>query len=360
MSAEASDAGVPCMLMRGGTSKGAFFLAADLPSVPASRDDLLLRIMGSPDVAQIDGLGGAHPLTSKVAVVSRSAEPGVDLDYLFLQIGVDEAIVGTAQTCGNLLAGVAPFGIERGLIPASDPVTTVRIHLLNTGDLAVATIATPGGRVDYDGELAIDGVPGTAGAISLETVPDPKARALLPTGNIVDVVEGFRATLIDGGMPVVLLAAADLGVTGTEAPSELEGRTELKERIEGVRRAAGAAMGLGDVTDQTVPKVFLLSEPRNGGAIATRAFIPHRVHTSIGVLMAASVAAGIRIPGALGSDLARPADDDAVTLIEHPGGSYPARVRVDQDADGTWSAVSTSLRTARKIFDGRVFPRPRR
>ncbi|MGV9193957.1 4-oxalomesaconate tautomerase [Microbacterium sp. MC2] len=350
--------GIACMLMRGGTSKGAYFLAGDLPADPAERDDVLLRVMGSPDPHQIDGLGGAHPLTSKVAIVSRSPEPGVDVDYLFAQVGVDQPVVSTAQTCGNLLAGVAPFAIERGLVSAAADTTTVRIRLLNTGDIATAVFATPGGRVDYAGEARIDGVPGQACAIDLALTAAP-GKPLLPTGNVADEVARHPVTLIDNGMPVVLMDAAEFGVDGSETPAALEARTELAAEVEKVRRAAGTLMGLGDVSAQTVPKMFLLAPPRAGGAIATRAFIPHRVHTSIGVLMAASVAAGIRIPGAVGADLAQlPASTDAPTPLEHPGGVFPADVRVERDADGTWRATSLSLRTARKIFDGRVFPRP--
>ena len=345
------------MLMRGGTSKGAYFLAEDVPADPVERDDLLLRIMGSPDPAQIDGLGGAHPLTSKVAIVSRSEEPGVDIDYLFLQVVVDEPTVSDAQTCGNLLAGVGPFAIERGLVQPGGEYTTVRIRLLNTGDLATQTFPTPDGRVEYEGDTAIDGVPGTAARIDIEMAPADDAH-LLPTGHVVDEIDGHRATLIDNGMPVVLLRADEFGITGDESPADLEQNADLAAAVERIRVAAGSLMGLGDVTEATVPKVFLLSPPRHGGVISTRAFIPHRVHTSIGVLMAASVAAGVCIPGTVAADLANPPDDGPVD-IEHPSGTFPSQVSVARTVDGTWRATSTSVRTARKIFDGVVFPRPR-
>lgn len=348
--------GIRCMVLRGGTSKGAFFLADDLPSDPAERDDLLLRIMGSPDPTQIDGLGGAHPLTSKVAVVSLSDAPGIDLDYLFFQVSVDEPVVGTAQTCGNLLAAVGPFAVERGLTRAIDDRTTLRIRLLNTGDVATVAFATPDGRVSYDGDVAIDGVPGTAAGIDIDLTGGDKP--LLPTGSVSDEIAGHRVTLIDNGMPVVLLRADEFGVDGDESPADLEERADLRDEIERIRLAAGPLMGLGDVSQQTVPKMFLLSAPRGDGAISTRAFIPSRVHTSIGVLMAASVAAGIRIPGAVGSDLARIADD-ATTAVEHPTGTFPAAVTVTRTGE-TWRASSASVRTARKIFDGTVFARPRR
>jgi len=344
------------MLMRGGTSKGLFFVGSDLPSDVAARDAILLSAMGSPDPTQIDGVGGAHPLRSKVAIVSPSSEEGVDLDYLFLQVVVDEPVVADLQTCGNMLAGVGPFAVERGLVAAGDPSTTVRIRLINTGDLAIETFPTPGGVPEYSGDTAIDGVPGTAAAIEIEMGDESSAKALLPTGNIVDAVAGLRATLIDNGMPVVMLAAAEFGVTGEEAPEDLESRGDLTTEIEKVRLEAGRLMGLGDVSDQTVPKVFLLSAPRHGGAIGTRGFIPKKVHSSIGVLMAASIAAGLRIPGAVGSDLAVLAEGDT-TVIEHPSGSFPAKVRVYPGTDGVWRGTSTSIRTARKLFDGTVFPR---
>ncbi|MEZ3159367.1 4-oxalomesaconate tautomerase [Microbacterium sp. BWT-B31] len=354
--ADAVRDGIRCMMMRGGTSKGAYFLAGDLPADAGERDDLLLRIMGSPDPRQIDGIGGAHPLTSKVAVVSPSTEPGIDVDYLFLQVVVDQAIISSAQTCGNLLAGVGPFALERGLVPAGGDSTSVRIRLVNTGDVSTAVFATPGGRPDYDGDIAIDGVPGTAGGICLELASG--ATPLLPTGRVVDVIDGHEATLIDNGMPVVLLRADEFGVTGDQTPDDLEARPDLAAALERIRLAAGPMFGLGDVTSQTVPKVFLLSPPRGGGAVSTRAFIPHRVHTSIGVLMAASVAAGVRIPGAVGADLAIVPAEGALG-IEHPSGVFDARVSVSQDSAGVWHGTSTSVRTARKLFDGVVFARPR-
>ncbi|TDN87806.1 4-oxalomesaconate tautomerase [Microbacterium sp. BK668] len=346
--------GIPCILMRGGTSKGAYFLADDLPSNHGVRDALLLSIMGSPDAKQIDGIGGAHPLTSKVAIVSRSAEPGIDVDYLFLQVAVDEPVVTDAQTCGNLLAGVGPFAVERGLLAAGGAETTVRIRLVNTGDVATAVFPTPGGRPDYAGSQAIDGVPGTAARVELELASG--GRPLLPTGRASDEVAGHRATLVDNGMPVVLLRADEFGVRGDETPAELEERADLRASVEAVRLAAGALMGLGDVADMTVPKMFLLSPPRAAGAISTRAFIPSRVHPSIGVLMAASVAAGISIPDSVGADLARLPESGPIE-VEHPSGSFPALVHVRQADDGAWTATSTSIRTARKLFDGVVFPR---
>jgi 4-oxalomesaconate tautomerase len=346
--------GIRCMLMRGGTSKGAYFLSDDLPEDAAERDALLLRIMGSPDPRQIDGLGGAHPLTSKVAVVSASREPEIDVDYLFLQVGVDEPTVGTTQTCGNLLAGVGPFALERGLVEAPGDEARVRIRLMNTGDVATATFAVAEGRPVYDGDAAIDGVPGFGAPIQLRV---QGARPLFPTGSVTDVVAGHRVSLVDNGMPVVLVRAEDVGATGTETPAELEDDPGVRAAVEEIRLAAGPLMRLGDVSHQTVPKAILVSAAQNGGVVSTRAFIPHRVHTGIGVLMAASVAAGVSVEGAVGSDIARLPRSGGFD-IEHPSGVTTARVQVARDGAGVWHAASVSVRTARKIFDGTVFPRP--
>jgi 4-oxalomesaconate tautomerase len=348
---------VRCALMRGGTSKGAYFLAEDLPADPGARADLLLRIMGSPDPRQIDGLGGAHPLTSKVAVVSGSDDPEADVDYLFLQVGVDRPEVTDRQNCGNILAGVGPFAVERGLVPAGDTATSVRIRMRNTGELAIATFPTPGGRVDYTGDTAISGVPGTAAAVVIEF--PQSGSPLLPTGNVRDTVAGTEVTCVDNGMPVVLVAAAELKVTGYESPRDLEEDVALADRVREIRLAAGRLMGLGDVESATVPKVSLLAPPRDGGAVTTRTFIPVRCHTSIGVLGAASVAAGLLLPGGVGEGIARlPADGDRIR-IEHPTGFLEVETAVDPGSGGTAPVVRRTavVRTARKIFDGTVFPR---
>ncbi|GAA2299673.1 4-oxalomesaconate tautomerase [Streptomyces kunmingensis] len=348
---------VRCLLMRGGTSKGAYFLAGDLPAEPAARDDLLLRVMGSPDPRQIDGLGGAHPLTSKVAVVSSSADPEADVDYLFLQVGVDKPEVSDRQNCGNLLAGVGPFAVERGLVAPGPRETAVRIRMVNSGDLATATFPTPGGRVEYAGNAEISGVPGTAAPVVIEFPPG--SAPLLPTGHVRDTVAGIEVTCVDNGMPTVLIPAESLEVTGYEDPKELEENPELAARLHELRLAAGELMGLGDVSATTVPKLTLLAPPRHGGAVATRTFIPVRCHTSIGVLGAASVAAGLRIEGSVGAPLAAPPGDGDRLRIEHPTGFTDIESSLTTGPDGLPRARRTAVvRTARKIFDGTVFPRP--
>ncbi|MBD2899572.1 (4E)-oxalomesaconate Delta-isomerase [Actinomadura sp. RB99] len=344
--------GIRCMMMRGGTSKGAYFLAGDLPADPAERDELLLRVMGTPDPRQIDGIGGAHPLTSKVAVVSPSRRPDVDVDYLFLQLGVGEPTVSDRQNCGNLLAGIGPFAVERGLVAAGPDRSGVRIRMVNSDSVATATFATPGGAVDYDGDTAISGVPGTAAPVVLdfEDTEGSACGALLPTGNVRDVVDGVEVTCVDNGMPVVVAAASDLGVTGYEDPADL---ARLRDRIQSLRLAAGKLMGLGDVSDASVPKTTLVAPPRDGGAVCTRTFIPLRVHASIGVLGAVTVATALLMDGAVGHDLADLPAPGAPMGIEHPTG----RLDVAVELDGASVRRSSVVRTARKLFDGTVFPR---
>ncbi len=344
------------MWMRGGTSKGGYFLKDDLPADAAARDALLLRLMGSPDPRQIDGMGGADPLTSKVAVVAPSTRPGVDVDYLFLQVFVDQALVSDAQNCGNILAGVAPFAIERGLVKAAHGETRVTIFMENTGQIAIATVPTPENEVRYDGPARIDGVPGTAAPIPLEfrDTAGSSCGALLPSGQAVDMVDGVPVTLIDNGMPCVVLKAADVGATGYESREELDGATDLKARIEAIRLAVGARMNLGDVSGKSVPKMMLVAPPRQGGTVTVRSFIPHRAHASIGVLGAVTVATACLIEGSPAAEVAQIPPGARKTLsVEHPSGETSCVVDIDAQGQVTSAAV---LRTARKLMDGTVFP----
>jgi 4-oxalomesaconate tautomerase len=346
--------GIRCLWMRGGTSKGAYFLAGDLPSDSGERDRFLLRIMGSPDPRQIDGIGGADPLTSKVAVLSPSSRDDADVDYLFLQVFVDQPLVSGAQGCGNILAGVGPAAIERGLVAAQGEETEVRIHMVNTGEVAVARVETPGGRVNYAGSTAIAGVPGSHAPIPLmfTNIAGSMCGALLPTGNAVDVIDGIEATLIDNGMPCVVMRAADFGLTGQETREELEANDGLKARIEAIRLEAGPMMNLGDVREASVPKMTLVSAPTAGGVINTRSLIPHRVHASVGVFAAVSVATACLLPESPAAAFAKIPSDNRFN-VEHPTGM--AEVFIERAADGTVTSAGT-VRTARKLFDGQVFP----
>jgi len=354
---------IPCTLMRGGTSKGLYFHAKDLPAERDARDRVLLAAMGSPDERQIDGVGGAHPLTSKVAVISPSTRPDADVDYLFLQVVVDKAEVSDSQNCGNLLAGVGPWAIDNGLVPVAGETTAVRIHMVNTASIAVAQVQTPGGVVEYEGKARIDGVPGTAAPVMLDflDVAGSSCGALFPTGNLVDEVEGVQVTCVDNGMPVVMLRATDLGKRGDESPEALEADSELRARVEAIRLAIGPHMNLGDVKKKTVPKMCLVSPPKAGGTVNTRNFIPHRVHEAIGVLGAVSVATACVAPGTVGSEYAEGVgalDANGVALsldIEHPTGFFTVAMEVALEEGVIKVRRSALLRTTRKLFRGEVY-----
>jgi 4-oxalomesaconate tautomerase len=355
---------IPCLLMRGGTSKGAYFLKRDLPADTPTRDRVLLAAFGSPDARQIDGIGGADSLTSKVAIISAPTRPDADIDYLFLQVVVNEPRVDTSQNCGNILAGVGPFAIERGLVVPTGDLTRVRIHMVNTQSIAVAAVPTPGGVVQYAGEARIDGVPGTASPIVIDflDIAGGSCGKLLPTGNVRDTFEGVPVTCIDNGMPVVLIRACDLGVTGNEAPKVLEADKALKARVDAIRMAAGRAMNLGDVTAKTVPKISLISAPTVGGVIGTRTFIPHKVHDAIGVFGAVSVATACLLPGSVADGIAdisragKAADGSQTVDVEHPTGFFTVAMVVGQDGNGVVVVErSALLRTARKIMAGHIY-----
>lgn len=350
---------IPATLMRGGTSKALYFHVDALPRDRAARDRVLLAAMGSPDLRQIDGVGGAHPLTSKVAVIGPASRADADVDYLFLQVGVDRAEVSDTQNCGNVLAGVGPWAIEHGLVAAADPVTAVRIHMLNTASIAVAHVSTPGRVVEYEGEARIDGVPGTAAAIQIDflDVTGSSCGSLLPTGQAADRIDGIDVTCIDNGMPVVILRAADFGKTGAESPAELEADGALRARLERLRLALGPRMNLGDVAKKTVPKMSLVSAALHGGALNTRTFIPHRVHEAIGVLGAVSVATACVLPGSVAARLAGfdGAGGAHRVDIEHPGGFFTVDISVTIDGGTLVVQRAALLRTARKLMSGDVY-----
>jgi 4-oxalomesaconate tautomerase len=360
-----SQTAIRASAMRGGTSKGLFFIEADLPADTDTRDAVLLAAMGSPDAREIDGMGGAHPLTSKIAVVSPSSRDDADVEYLFLQVWPDRPEVSDSQNCGNMLAGVGPFAIEQGLVTVAGDVTPVRIWMRNTSTLAIAAVETPGGLVQYTGPARIDGVPGTHAPIPIEfaDVAGSTCGALLPTGNVTDEIEGTQVTCVDNGMPVVCLAAADFGLTGQESPADLEANDELRKRVEAIRLAAGPLMNLGDVTNQTVPKMSLLSPPSHGGAVSTRTFIPHRVHEAIGVFGAVSVATACMLPGSVAHAIAKlpagPGEEagaggDTDIEVEHPTGFFTVTLAVEV-SDGTVTVTrSALLRTARLLMRGEV------
>lgn len=340
-------------MIRGGTSKGAYFLARDLPADAALRDDVLLAAMGSPDTRQIDGIGGANSLTSKVAIVRRSDRAGIDVDYLFAQVVLDEPRVDYGQNCGNILAGVGPFALERGLVTPKGDVSRVRIFMENTGQTATAIVQTPGREVTYLGNARIDGVPGTSAPVivEFEDIAGSSCGSLLPSGNSQDVIDGISVTCIDNGMPVVLIRAADVDITGYENPAQLDANVELKKRIESIRLKAGLLMNLGDVSAKTVPKICLIARPAAQGAISSRSFIPHKCHASIGVFGAVSVASACLLPDSVAAGLAKvPFGENLRLSVEHPTGEFTVELRLNRGA----LVGCGLLRTARPLFDGQV------
>jgi 4-oxalomesaconate tautomerase len=349
---------IPCVIMRGGTSRGPFFLASDLPEDRATRDEVLLAIMGSPHEIQIDGIGGSHSVTSKAAIISRSRRPDADVDYLFAQVQIREKFVDTKPNCGNMLVAVGPFAIEAGLVPARDGETPVRIFNVNTQSLVEAIVQTPGGRVTYEGEASIDGVPGTAAPVGINfgSAIGAVTGRMLPTGRPSDMIDGVEVSCVDIAMPLVMMRAADLGKTGLETPDELDADRTLMARMETIRRKAGLLMGMGDVSRNVVPKLALLAPPRRGGAVSSRYFVPETCHKSHPVTGTVCIAAACAIPGTVAAQIAPlPRAPQGMVRIEHPSG----QIVIDLDADLTGGRQdlrrAALIRTARRIFEGGVF-----
>lgn len=356
---------IPCYYMRGGTSKGPFFLASDLPGDQATRDKVLLAIMGSPDKRQIDGLGGAHPLTSKVGIVSLSNTPDVDLDFLFGQLQPDKDTVDTTPNCGNMLAAVVPFAIERGLLKTQGATTTARVLTLNTDMQCDVTVLTPGNKVQYTGDARIDGAPGTSAPITINFLDTAGSvcPGLLPTGKVKDTVhvqgESFaefeiEVTCIDNGMPLVMVRATDMGRTGYENVADLNADTELKTKLEALRLKVSLQMGLGDVTLKNYPKMTLIAAPKDGGSITTRSFIPHVCHDAIGVLAAVTVGTACVLKGSVCEGIAVvPTDEIKKISVEHPTGEFSVELETDP-ANPQNVTKAALLRTARLIMRGEV------
>ncbi len=350
---------IPCTLMRGGTSKGPYFHARDLPSDPAERNRVLLLAMGSPHARQIDGIGGGDTLTSKVVIVSASTRPDIDIEYLFAQVSVETSTVDTTPNCGNMLSGVGPFAIENGLVKAQDPVTTLQILNINTGKVVEAVVQTPGGVVSYDGPARINGVPGSGAPIVLnfKNAAGAKTGRLLPTGSAVDVVDGVEVSCVDFSTPLVFVPAIAVGKTGYESKKELDADPRLLERLESIRLQVALKAGLGDVRDKVLPKIALVAPPRGEGVIASRYFTPWNCHSAYAVTGALCLSAATVIPGTVVNRLARPheADPDLVT-IEQPAGTLDIRLQFADGSPGEYPVIVSAglVRTARKLFEGVV------
>ncbi|WP_426959620.1 4-oxalomesaconate tautomerase [Muricoccus radiodurans] len=343
---------IPCVMMRGGTSRGPYFLATDLPEDPATRDAVLLAAMGSPHRLQVDGIGGGDTLTSKVAIVSRSTEPGVDVNYLFAQVSVDKAIVDTRPNCGNMLSGVGPFAVEAGIVPARDGTTPVVIRNQNTGALVEAVVQTPGGEVTYEGEASIPGVAGTAAPVILKfrDIMGGKCGALFPTGNVADEIQGVRATLIDCAMPVMIVEAAALGASALSPPAEIEADPVLMARIESLRVEAGMRMNLGDVRDSVIPKPVLVGPSPEAADLAARYLTPHAVHKAMAVTGGIAIAVASRTPGTVAHAVTTVHTADDTARIAHPSGVIEIALGMKENGV-EWAGV---LRTARRIFEGNL------
>ncbi|GAB3114002.1 4-oxalomesaconate tautomerase [Aestuariicella hydrocarbonica] len=353
---------VPFMQFRGGSSKGLYFLASDLPADPAERNQWLLSAVGR-DARQIDGLGGGDPLTSKVGIIALSSRDDADIDYLFVQVVVGENRVDTTPNCGNILAGVGPFAVETGLMAVQGPETRVRVHMLNSGKLCELVLQTPNGAMNYDGDTRIDGVPGTSAPVicNYMDVAGSACGSLLPTGNVLDVVDGIEVTCVDNGMPVVVLRAEDMGIVGDESPAELNANEVLKARLQSIRLQLGPMMNLGDVDGAAVPKMCLISEPQRGGVINTRTFIPYQCHAAIGVLGAVSAATACILPGSVAEGIAQVdlttlgIDNPLQLSVEHPSGEFSVSLAVDNNGERPDVRKAGLLRTARLLSRGEVF-----
>ncbi|KAF7727033.1 hypothetical protein EC973_008080 [Apophysomyces ossiformis] len=349
-----------CTLMRGGTSRGPFFLANDLPSDPYARDKALLDLMGSGHELMIDGLGGGNSLTSKVAIISRSKRPGVDVDYLFAQVGIKNRTVDMQANCGNMMAAVGPFAIERGLVSVSHPETTVRVYNENTNKCTDLVVQTPAGQVQYDGDCAISGVPGTASPIYMHfrDAIGAKTGKMLPTGHVVDVIRHKPVSCLDVGVPVIFLRALDFGLTATESRTELNNNKPLLTEIEAIRREAGFLMGLGNVAGSVLPKVALIGLPTTEeGVVAARYFVPDSCHASFAVTGALCLSSAAVLKGTIVNDIAQPrlklvGKNHVPMVIEHPSGKIQIETFLDDNANFSHGSI---VRTARKIFEGSVF-----
>lgn len=346
---------IPCVLMRGGTSRGPFFLSSDLPDDQVERDAALLSIMGTGHPLQIDGIGGGNPVTSKVAIVGPSKTDGADIDYLFAQVRVDRQYVDYSPNCGNMLAAVGPFAIEAGLVQATGDNTLVRIHNVNTGKAIEAKVPTRGSEVLYLGDASIDGVPGSAAPIALTFVDAAGAKTgkLLPTGNPVDIIDGIEVTAIDCAMPMVLMRAQDLGVTGYESPQDLSANEELIKRMNRTRVAAGRMMGMGDVADMVIPKPVLISPARKGGTLSVRYFMPNDCHPALATTGAVGIATAAVTEGSIVFEEAGRPTVPTQVQIEHPAGRLDVQLKVRNGA-----ITAGLLRTARRLFEGYAFAKP--
>jgi len=346
---------IPCIFMRGGTSRGPYFIKSDLPDDIPTRDKVLLAAMGSPDNRQIDGLGGADPVKSKVAIVSKSDEAGVDVNYHFAQVKIDEPIVDTKPSCGNMLIGVGPFSIERGLVEAQDGLTKVVIRDVNTGMKIEETVRTPNKIVSYEGDLKIDGVPNPGSPVDLSflEVIGSKTKKLFPTGNKIDKINGIECSMVDSAMPVLFFRASDFGVTGNESHIELNQKQDLIDKMNEIRIEVGKRIGFGDVSKSVIPKVALLSKA-DKGSIKSRYFMPWQCHNAYAITGTICLATAAKSKGTICNEYYDDFSDEGFFEIEHPTGISKVKVKVTREDDEIVDLVATTTRHARLIMSGEV------
>ena len=318
---------IPAYLMRGGTSKGLIFHKKDLPSDRNVLTEYLLKIMGSPDVRQINGLGGGTSVTSKVCIISKSLEKDVDIDYFFAQVEVDRNHVDYAPTCGNMLSALGPFAIEEGLVETSDEITKVNVKSINTNALITLDVPTPDRKLKYSGDFKIDGVPGTGSQIlmNFKNLEGKTTGNLFPTGNTTDTFDGINVTCFDLATSMMICDAKEFNILGNENSKELNNNKKLLDKIETIRLLAGKKMGMGDVKGKVLPKVSLLSKSINENSIVSRYFTPYSCHETHAVTGTCCVASSCLIPGTVGFRLLNTKNslnfNKENIKIEHPMGS---------------------------------------
>lgn len=371
-----------CSIVRGGTSKGIFIMKNELPKDPAERDEVICAIYGSPDLRQIDGLGGADVLTSKLAIISPPSRPDADVDYTFGQVSFETKFVDYGGNCGNISAAVGPFAIDEGFVEAVEPVTTVRIHLTNSNNILVAEVPVKNGKACVEGDYSIDGVPGTGAKITLDWSDTAGAITgkLLPTGNAKDVIsvdgKDYEVSLVDAGNPLVFIHANSLGMSGTESPNEIEANKDLMATIEKIRGRATVIFGLVKTPEEAAikspyaPFFAIVSPPADYTSISgekvnaeevdivSRLLFMLRMHKTYPVTGTVCTGAAVRIPGSVAWEVLRKeAKTKQSVNIGHPGGV----ISVEAEAEVISGEVKLKrvgvYRTARRIMDGYVYVR---
>lgn len=348
---------IPFVFMRGGTSRGPYFKRSDLPEDQNTLAQVLIAAIGSGHPLNIDGIGGGVAVTTKVAMLSKSKDDWADIDYFFAQVSVLDRQVDFKPSCGNILSGVAPAALEMGLMKATPKKTEVKIKAVNTGARIIATVQTPH-SITYQGEAAIDGVPGTGSPITLKFMDTVggSTGSFLPTGKLVNTFDSIDVTCMDVAMPMVIARAEAFGLTGYESAQQLTEDKAFMQRMESIRLQAGAAMGLGDVSDSVVPKFGLLAPAREGGSVSTRYFMPWSCHPTMAVTGAQCIASCLLTPGSVAQGLYdNKSQSPTAIVLEHASGKIEVLLDYRMDHEVFTPVSAGIVRTARKLADGNVY-----